>query len=59
MLYLPGSSGGQVLAREGGVWRVLVDKVPPFCTDIVLVEGQLLMTGERGGVLWMQAEGVN
>jgi hypothetical protein len=59
MLYLPGSSGGQVLAREGGVWRVLVDKVPPFCTDIVLVEGQLLMIGERGGVLWMQAEGVN
>lgn len=59
MLYLPGSSGGQVLVREGGVWRVLVDDVPLFCTDIAFVEGQLLMVGERGGVLWMQAAGVN
>jgi hypothetical protein len=59
MLYLPGSGPGQVLARDGAGWSVLLDDVPPYCTDIVLVEDQLLLVGEKGGTLWMQAHGVD
>lgn len=55
MLYLPGSQHGQVLVRDGGTWRVAVDAVPYFCTDITLVEGQLLMVGDKEGTLWMEA----
>lgn len=59
MLYLPGKSFGQVLVRSGGSWRVLVDEVPYFCSDITLLEGQLLMVGDKEGVLWMEATAVN
>lgn len=55
MLYLRGSGGGQVLVRDSGLWRVLVDDVPHFCTDVAWVEGQLLMVGDKEGVLWMEA----
>lgn len=59
MLYLPGRSSGQVLVRDGGAWRVLVDEVPYFCSDITLLEGQLLMVGDKEGTLWMEAAAVN
>ena len=47
MLYLPGSGTGQVLAREAAGWSVILDDVPPYCTDVVFVEGQLLLVGEK------------
>ena len=59
MLYLPGRTFGQVLVREGGSWRVLVDEVPYFCSDITMLEGQLLMVGDKEGTLWMEAAAVN
>jgi hypothetical protein len=55
MIYLPGKPYGQVLLRDGGSWSVLVDEVPYFCTDIALVDGQLLMVGDKDGGLWMEA----
>jgi hypothetical protein len=58
MVYLPGQEFGQVLARQGGGWRVLLDQVPFFVSDIILLEGQLLMVGQQGGVLWMEARAV-
>lgn len=59
MLYLPGQKFGQVLVRQGGSWRVLIDQVPFFCSDITMLEGQLLMVGQQDGVLWMEARAVN
>ncbi|RKZ07460.1 hypothetical protein DRQ32_10075 [bacterium] len=59
MLYLPGAKLGQVLLRDGGRWRVLVDEVPYFCSDITYVEGQLLMVGDKEGTLWMEAKVLN
>ena len=59
MLYLPGNPYGQVLKRDGGAWRVLIDEVPYFCSDITLLEGQLLMVGDKEGTLWMEAAAVN
>jgi hypothetical protein len=55
MLYLPGKPYGQVLLRDGGSWSVLVEDVPYFCTDMALVDGQLLMVGDKDGGLWMEA----
>lgn len=59
MLYLPGSEYGQVLVRESSGWRVAVDRVPGFCTDMTLVEGQLLMVGDKEGTLWMEARSLD
>jgi hypothetical protein len=55
MIYLPGKPYGQVLLRDSGSWRVLVEDVPYFCTDMALVDGQLLMVGDKDGGLWMEA----
>ena len=55
MIYLPGKPYGQVLLRDGGSWRVIVEEVPYFCTDMALIEGQLLMVGDKEGGLWMEA----
>lgn len=59
MVYLPGQEFGQVLVRQGGSWRVQLDQVPFFVSDIILIEGQLLMVGQQGGVLWMEARAIN
>jgi len=59
MVYLPGQEFGQVLVRQGGGWRVVLDQVPFFVSDIILLEGQLLMVGQQSGVLWMEARAVN
>jgi len=55
MIYLPGKPYGQVLLRDGGSWTVLVEDVPYFCTDMALVDEQLLMVGDKDGGLWMEA----
>ena len=59
MLYLPGAETGQVLVRESRGWRVLVDDVPWYCTDIALVDGQLLMVGDKENRLWLEAAAMN
>jgi hypothetical protein len=59
MLYLPGRPHGQILIRDGGRWRVQVDDVPYFCTDVAFVGGQLLMVGDKEGTLWMEATALN
>lgn len=55
LLLVPGVPHGRLFARRGGTWDVVVDEMPVWCRDAVVLEGQLLMVGDEHGQLRMEA----
>ena len=54
VVLIPGEPAGQVWRRRDGRWSRWVKELPDWCSSAVILDGQLLMVGDRHGELKLE-----